>query len=175
LLISIDELKEYKEFQNIPDKTLELKLKAIEIAIRQITHNNFQNRLKRICVPSNNNILIGTSPYFKVGDTIEISENVNKGLYTIKAITDDYIELDGEIFDEVRNLCTKIEYPADIVAGAIELLKYEFSDVKSKTGIASESLSRHSVTYEKLDNSNTLYGYPTALFGFCSKYVKARF
>lgn len=174
MLISIEELRELKEFQTIPEKTLKRKIRAIEIAIRKYTNNNFQNRLKRVELPSSNNILNGTCQYFKIGDTIEISESVNAGLYTIKDIDAEYIKFEEDIFDESHNLCTKIEYPVDIIDGAIDLLKWEISG-KNKIGISSETLSRHSVTYQNLDVNNSINGYPIALFSFCDKYKKARF
>ena len=176
MLISIEELKKIDEFKNIPDNTLELKIKAIEQTIRQITSNKFQNRLKRIVASSNDNMLNGTSPYFKIGDTIEISAGINTGLYTIKSITDTNIVFNEELLDYQDNLCTKIEYPLDIINGAIELLKWEVSpkSTKNKIGIASETISRHSVSYAN-NKDNIKYGYPIELLGFCIPYEKARF
>lgn len=174
MLISITELKEMKEFANIPLDTLKRKINAVEIAIRQTTNNNFQNRLKRIVASSSGNVLNSTSPYFKVGDTIQISESINDGLYVIEEITENTIKLDKDIFDSEHNLCTKIEYPADIIEGAIKLLDWDIKN-GDKTGIASETISRHSVTYQTLDANNTVNGYPASLFGFCKKYQKARF
>ena len=177
MLISIKELKEIEDFKDIDENTLERKIKTIETKIRQVTSNNFQNRLKRIVASSGTNILNGTSQYFKVGDTIEISESINNGLYTIKEIVDGNIIFNEELYESEHNLCTKIEYPLDIIDGAIELLKYEVSpkSVKNKVGISSETISRHSVTYKNLDKNNMIEGYPAELFAFCSKYEKARF
>lgn len=177
MLISIKELKEMKEFQSIDEKTLERKIKTIETKIRKVTNNNFQNRLKRIVASSGGNVLNETSPYFKVGDTIEISESINNGLYTIKAIENGKISFEEDIFDSEHNLCTKIEYPLDIIDGALELLDYDVNpnSTKKKVGISSETISRHSVTYKNMDKNNMIEGYPAELFSFCSKYEKARF
>ena len=178
MLISINEVKKLNEFSTIPESTLKRKLDAIEIAIRQITNNNFQNRLKRIVASSNNNLLEGTSQYFKVGDTIQITESINDGLYVIKAINEDTITFNNDIYDSEHNLCTKIEYPADIIEGALKVLSWDVKNA-DKVGVASESesLSRHShsVTYKNYDGTNTISGYPAELFNFCRKYGKARF
>ncbi len=176
MLISIEKLKQINEFQGIPKDTLERKMKAIEQTIRQVTSNNFQNRLKRIVASSSGNKINNTSPYFKVGDTIQISESINNGLYTIKEITDANIVFNEEVYDSEHNLLTKVEYPLDVIEGAIELLKWEVSpnSTKNKVGIASETISRHSVSYAN-NKDNMKYGYPVELLGFCSKYEKARF
>lgn len=176
MLISIKELKEIKEFENIPNKTLERKIKAIEQTIRQVTSNNFQNRLKRIVASSSDNKLNGVCPYFKVGDTIQISESINNGLYVIKEMNEANIVFDEDIFDSDNNLATKVEYPIDVIEGAIELLKWEVdpNSTKNKVGIASETISRHSVSYDN-NSDNVTSGYPTKLLNFCKKYEKARF
>lgn len=67
-----------------------------------------------------------------------------------------------------------IVYPADIKMGVITLLKWEL-DNREKAGIASESLSRHSVTYADQTKENTSMGYPVALIGFLKPYMRARF
>ena len=46
---------------------------------------------------------------------------------------------------------------------------------RSKVGIKSETLSRHSVTYFDLDKTNQVMGYPVSLLGFLEKYKKVRF
>lgn len=174
MLITTKELKSMSDFKDVDEKILERKMKAIEIAIREHTHNNFQNKQIRFITFSLNNKLNGSSPYLKVGDTIEITESINQGLYTIKEINDGSITFNEDIYDSEHNLITKIEYPADIIEGAIGLLKWNLENA-DKVGIASETLSRHSVSYKTLDGNNTIKGYPAELFGFCNTYMKARF
>jgi hypothetical protein len=41
--------------------------------------------------------------------------------------------------------------------------------------VASETISRHSVTYVDQTGENTIMGYPVALMGFLKPYIKARF
>jgi len=181
MLISVSKLKEINDFKEIAEDELKREIKAVEKAIRSHTHNNFQNRLVRTSGSSENNKIKCKSPFFEVGDTVEISQSVNKGLYVIESIEDGYITLDSKIYDFGYNLVTKIEYPEDIISGAIDLLKWKYSPeaIKSRNGVASESetISRHSqsTTYKNYDSNNTINGYPAELFGFCKPYIKARF
>ena len=46
--------------------------------------------------------------------------------------------------------------------------------MRSKTGIKSETLSRHSVTYFDMDASNSLDGYPASIVGFLDPYYQMR-
>ena len=63
-------------------------------------------------------------------------------------------------------------FPEDIKMGVVELFKWE-EQYRDKLGISSETISRHSVSY----NSNVqLEGtYPKELFNFIKPYMKARF
>lgn len=179
MLISVEKLKEYDDrFEKINDNKLEQKLKSIESSIRKHTNNNFQNRNIRFVASSTNQELNGYSSYLKVDDTIEISNSINNGLYTIKSLEDGKITFNEVIYDSEYNLCTKVEYPPDLVDGAIELLDWKLNK-SDKVGISSESetISRHSTTtnYRNFNKDNTIDGYPIELFGFCNPYIKARF
>ena len=66
------------------------------------------------------------------------------------------------------------EYPMDVKMGVVNLMKWEL-DMRDKVGVASESISRHSVTYVDQTGINTVMGYPVALMGFLKPYKKARF
>ena len=66
------------------------------------------------------------------------------------------------------------EYPVLVKLGALELLKYdEANSDKGMEDVASESISRHSVTYK--DRSANVDGYPKNLLAFLKPYKKARF
>lgn len=181
MLISTKDLKKLEPFKDIAEDELKREINAIELAIREHTHNNFQNRYARFSGTSKDNKIYGYNPYLKVGDTIEISQSVNKGLYVIETIEDNYITLDKDVFDFESNLVTKVEYSEDVISGAIKLLEwvYDPNVKKSRNGVASESetISRHSqsTTYKAYDSNNTIKGYPSELFGFCRTYIKARF
>lgn len=176
MIVSVKELMEMTEFIGMSESVLERKLKAIEDLVRAYTNNNFQNRMKRFSAPSSDSLLLGWSKLLKVGDTVQISESINNGLYVVKAIdrVNKTTTLDAELYDADFNLVTKVEYPAGIVEGVINLMRWEVQN-RSKVGIQSETLSRHSVTYFAQDANNQLMGYPVTLLGFLKPYIKARF
>ena len=71
---------------------------------------------------SRGNRIIGTSDYLKVNDTVQISQScVNDGLYTITEIGDDFIRVNGDLYHHPDKLVTKVEYPADVKAGVLEM------------------------------------------------------
>lgn len=67
------------------------------------------------------------------------------------------------------------EWPPDIKMGVVKLIKYDLRNAPEKAGIAAETLSRHSVTYEARTADNTALSYPAALMGFLKPYMRARF
>ncbi len=173
MITDIAELKKELGRDNISDNYLCRKMKAIEKAIRAYTNNNFQNRLVRYEAPSDNNVLLLTSPYLATGDTLQITQSINEGLYQITEIGG-CVRCDGALYPCEYNLVTKVEYPEDVIEGCINLLKWDIEN-RDKVGVQSETLSRHSITYFNQDTSNTLMGYPVALLGFLKPYIKARF
>jgi len=66
------------------------------------------------------------------------------------------------------------EWPDDIRMGVIRLIQWDMG-AGQKVGIASETLSRHAVTYESTTAENTAMGYPKALTAFLRPYTRARF
>lgn len=174
MIISVEELKKCIDVKDVSDVQLQMKLDAIENGIRKHTNNNFQERRIRFVAPTDTSAVLCTNPLLRVGDTVQISESINDGLYLITAIDDGVITLDKPLYPVKDNLVTKIQYGADIRQGVINLMQWEI-DMRDKVGIASETLSRHSVTYFSQDASNTLMGYPVALLGFLEPYYKARF
>lgn len=66
------------------------------------------------------------------------------------------------------------DYPIDVKLGAVNLLKWETAN-RDKVGIASETISRHSVSYVDMTDDNSVMGYPKSLLGFLQPYKKARF
>ena len=176
MLISAGDLKDkYEKFNDIDDDLITHKLNVIENAIRKYTNNNFQNRLIRFNASVEGGVIKGTSPYLKQLDTIEISDGVNKGLYTVISVADEVKTIEP-LYDYPNQLITKIEYPIDVIEGAIDLLDWELlKQGKELTGVASESISRHNVSYVQRTNDNTISGYPIELFNFCENYKKARF
>lgn len=63
-------------------------------------------------------------------------------------------------------------YPDDVKFGVINMIRWDMEN-RERAGIASETLSRHSVTYES--GADTISGYPVSVIGFLKLYEKARF
>lgn len=175
MIIKSETLAAMEEFKGMDINALSTKLEAIESLIRSYTNNNFQNRMMRMEVPAVNGVLLGHSPYFEIGDTLQISQStVNDGLYAVKEITEYAVSLDKKLYDSPLNTATKVIYPADVKKGIIDLMIWEKNN-RQKVGIKSETLSRHSVTYYDQDSNNQVMGYPVSLLGFLKPYVKPRF
>ena len=167
MIISVEELKEHITTDKT-DKVLEAMLQALELSIRKYTNNNFQNRNKRFYADIVDGSLNSFSyPWLSEGDTVQITESkFNDGLYILSG--------NMGLLDEEDVLVTKVEYPADVKMGVVNLAKWELNN-REKVGIQSESISRHSVTYFNMDGDNSTMGYPKSLLGFLKPYMKARF
>lgn len=178
MIISVDKAKQLIDFKDWTDERIEMKLKSIEQTIRAYTNNNFQHRAYRCRadIVDSNIFAANAASLFKIGDTVQFSESgLNAGLYVIAGVDDDGFTLEeDDIKDEKNILVTKIEYPADVIDCALNLLQWEISN-RQKVGIQSETLSRHSVTYFNMDSSNQAMGYPSSLLGCLKAYRKARF
>lgn len=66
------------------------------------------------------------------------------------------------------------QWPMDIKLGVARMMEWDLG-TGTKAGIASESISRHSVTYESQTSDNSIMGYPKRLMGFLRPYMCARF
>lgn len=177
MIMTVAELRQYV-ITNEVDQVLEAKLQALELLIRAYTNNNFQKRAFRavaVAVSDGNKLITAASNPFKAGDTLQVTDSeFNDGLVTIKAVTSETIAVKEDLIDESGIVVTKVVYPADVRMGCANLMKWEL-DNRDKVGVASETISRHSVTYFNMDGDNSLMGYPKALLGFLKPYTKARF
>ena len=175
MIVTVSEFRQFVETDET-DAVLERRLKALELFIRGRTHKNFQVRGTGRMVDVADGLFTceGLHP-FEVGDTLEISGSLlNDGLFTVKEANDDTFRVNEKTRDENVLFVTLVEYPEDIKMGVVQLLKYDLEN-REKAGIQSESISRHSVTYQTLDESNTDRGYPVHLMGFLKRHMKARF
>ena len=173
MIISVEEAKKLVEFKGWTDEKISRKLKSIEQTIRQYTNNNFQaTAYRRTADIVGSLFVVETLVPFAVGDTVQISESgLNEGLFTVVGVDDSTFTVDEDVHDESDVLVTKIHYPEDVVDIAITLLEWSIN-LGSKVGIKSETLSRHSVTYE---DSGTLFnGYPVGILNGLQLYRKAR-
>lgn len=173
MIVSVEELKMQVDCGTATDEQIIAKLKAIEAVIRRYTNNNFQVRGVRFAGYSQGMFVYGSPQGFSVGDVVQVSaSNVNDGLYTVMGVQQDGLLLNEYLLDAEYNLVTKVKYPADVIQCAIDLYKWK-QNMGDKVGIKSESISRHSVTYE--DSSNLFMGYPVAILKGLSLCGKARF
>ncbi len=174
MLMTVEKLRGYIKSDE-SDEALEVKLQALESLIRNYTHNNFQLQNIRSRSEIIDGIILNPPEHIGTGDTIQISDSLlNNGIFTVKEISDSGMTVDGGLLDCKRNLITKVRYPPDVIMGAVNMLKWD-SENRSKVGIQSETISRHSVTYFNMDNDNSVMGYPKSLLGFLKPYMKARF
>lgn len=171
MILSVETLKGRVQCSEADDVITD-RLESIEMVIRAYTNNNFQNRAIRFAGHSDTFRVYGRAQYFRKGDTVQISASgVNDGLYTVKSVTDDSLELDGNLFAVEENLVTKIEYPADVIQCAVDLFTWK-QTMGDKVGVKSETLSRHSVTYE--DSATLFMGYPVGILNGLLMHRKAR-
>ena len=176
MIISIEDARALVGFpESWTDEKIRMKLLAVEQTIRAYTNNNFQNRGYRVKADVAGSVFMSeTLIPFSVGDTVQISESrLNDGLFTVSEANDTTFMVNEQTRDEVDVLVTKITYPADVVACAVNLLEWEVNN-RAKVGVQSETLSRHSVTYFNMDNANNVMGYPGSLLGCLKAYRKAR-
>ena len=175
MIISVEDAKSLIDFGDWTDARIEMKLKSIEQTIRAYTNNNFQDRGRRCTVDIVDGAFVsGSDVPFAVGDTVQVSETgLNDGLFTVSYVDGSTFTTEREPADEKRVLCTRIAYPADVVACCVNLLEWEIRN-RAKVGIQSETLSRHSVTYFNQDSANQVMGYPASLLGCLSAYRKVR-
>lgn len=177
MLMTVDELKKYITTDE-SDELLEAKLQAIEYAIRSYTNNNFCVRAFRAvaaALPDNTLHLESYVP-FAVDDTLQITESdfMQDCLVTVVSASGNTIIVNESLFEEADVVITKVVYPHDVKMGAVNLMKWELNN-RDKVGIASETISRHSVTYFNMDAGNSVMGFPASLLGFLKPYKKARF
>ena len=172
MIISVAELKSQVDCGNATDEQITVKLEAIEAVIRKYTQNNFQQRGVRFSGHTNGMRVYGVPQYLDIGDTVQISgSEVNDGLYQVTEVGADYLQVDRFLLATDYNLVTKIKYPADVIECAVTLYKWK-QNMGDKVGIKSETISRHSVTYE--DSATLFMGYPIGILNGLSLYKKAR-
>ena len=178
MIISVSEIRQYIESDET-DQVLEARLQALEMIVREYTNNNFQVRPFRavaVAVAEGNKLIINSVVPFTVGDTLQITESelMQNQLVTIASVENGTIKVNEDLYDESGVVITKVKYPADVKMGVVNLLKWELNS-RDKVGVASESISRHSVTYFDMSKENSIMGFPASLFGFLKPYKKAMF
>lgn len=174
MIISVEKAKELIDFKGWSDEKVARKLKAIEQTIRAYTNNNFQVRTCRKTADIVGGLFVveALTP-FKIDDTVQISESdLNAGLFTVASVTDSTFMVTEDVADENDVLVTLVKYPEDVVDCALNLLEWDINN-RAKVGIKSETLSRHSVTYE--DSASMFMGYPVGILNAVKLHKKVRF
>ena len=172
MIITVADLKNQINCGTATDEQITVKIEAIEAVIRAYTNNNFQQRGIRFSGQSSGTKIYGVPQYFDVGDTVQISGSlVNDGLYQVTEVSESYLQVDKFLLNTDYNLVTKIKYPADVIQCAVDLYKWK-QNMGEKVGIKSETISRHSVTYE--DSATLFMGYPVGILNGLNLYKKAR-
>lgn len=176
MIMTVAELRRYVETDET-DQVLEVRLQALEGLIRAYTNNKFQARAFRAVAvaASDNSLMINTTVPFAAGDTLQITESdlMPDSLVTVVSVDGNTVKVKEDLFDESGVVITKVKYPQDVKMGAVNLMKWELAQ-REKAGIASETISRHSVTYYDMSEGNTVMGFPKSLMGFLRPYKKAR-
>lgn len=175
MLMTVEDFRQLVQTEET-DEQLSARLKAVELFIRGYTHNNFQVRgTGRIADVVGGVFTVEALNPYEIGDTLHISGSErNDGLYTVKAASDNGFTVNEKTRDEIDVFVTLVEYPEDVKLGAAELLKYDMES-REKADVQSETISRHSVTYTTMDESNSAAGYPLHLLGFLQRHMRARF
>lgn len=177
MIMTVAELRQFVTTDET-DRALEARLLALEMSIRAYTNNAFQNRGFRCVADIRGGVFMSESLIpFDVGDTVMISQSdlQSDWLCTVKEVTDDTtFTVNEAVADDDCVLVTKVVYPADIKLGVANMLKWQLEN-GDKVGVASETISRHSVTYFNMDGDNSTLGFPKSLTGFLRPYMKARF
>lgn len=186
MLMTVEELKQYIT-TNKSDMVLKAMLQALELTIRRYTNNNFQNRGFRVEADIKAGVFMSESLIpFEVGDTIMVSESDLQSdcLAVVTEVNDLTFTTDSEWADEDNVLVTKVVYPADVKLGAANIIDWQLRNQAMNSGdasqapVASETISRHSVSYatdaSEADLS-TEFGVPRKHVAFLKGHKKARF
>lgn len=177
MIMSVAELRQFVTTDET-DQALEARLQALELLIRAYTNNNFQVRAFRsvaVAMADHDLVCNGAVP-FRAGDTLQITESdfMPNSLVTVASVEGNTVTVREDVYDESGVVVTKVKYPADVMQGVVNMLKWQL-DNGDKVGVQSETISRHSVTYFDQSAANTAMGYPVALLGFLQPYKRARF
>lgn len=170
MLMTVEHLRKFVETAETEEMLNEY-LTALESAVRQETHNTFTERGFRHVTAIQGGVMLTPSLRILTGDTVQIGEQ----LYTV--LPDSM--LSPAPADTDSAVLHRVAYPPDVVMGCVEILRYKLSragqNAADRAGIASETISRHSVTFSGEDAYSGILGVPARLTKFLDRYRKARF
>lgn len=173
MLMTVDELRKLVETDE-NDSSLMMRLNAIEQSIRSYTNNSFINRGTLQEASVLNGALLTELDDFRKGNTIEMFyTRASNGLYVIsEVIAPCTYSLDTDCPDCAGKVAL-VKYPSDVLFGAAMMIRYDIEN-EGREGIASETISRHSVSYVVSNESNSLMGYPSKLTSFLRPYRRVK-
>lgn len=174
MIMTVEELRRHMETDE-DDQVLEARLQALELLVRGYTHNNFTvHHTGRLADVVGGTFHLDETADFESGDTVQVSGERNRGLYTVDEAAAASFTVLEKTYDDIDCYIVKVVYPMDVKLGVVNLMKWE-SAARDKAGVQSETISRHSITYTDQTAENTAMGYPAALMGFLRPYMQARF
>lgn len=174
MIVSYEIIAEEPELVGLTESQLTLRLLAVEQFIRNYTNNCFIVRGIDFEGEVENGKIKGFNPNIKEGDRVEIDDDgINDGIYDVVSVEDGYTELDSPLLDGEKVTVRLIRYPADVVYGATNLMKWDEKH-RDRIGLQAETLSRHTISYD-VNADKKGRGYPTGMLGFLKGHMKARF
>lgn len=174
MIMTVEELRRYMATDE-EDQVLEARLQALELLIRGYTNNDFLvHHTGRLASITDGVITLQGAAEYAQGDTVQLSGGRNNGVYNVETAGETTLTVREKVYDDPHSYVTKVEYPMDVKMGIVSMMKWEDAN-RDKAGIASESISRHSVTYVDQTEENTTLGFPAMLTGFLQPYMRARF
>jgi len=163
------------DLADVDTDVLELKLAAVEMTVRGFTNNPFTVTNATVTAPIEDGRVFGRHGAIRQGDTVVVSRSqLDDGLYTVEEVTAVSTVLDRVLMGHGKLRMTLVRYPADVRAGALELLRWDALNRGKQTKKA-ETLSRHRVEYATPTDEAMKSGYPADLLAFLRPYRKARF
>lgn len=173
MLIAVEEFRKIVK-TDIADDELRTRLAALETAIRRYTNNRFTVRGSERKIEVRGGRIVLPSSFYIIGDSVELqAEEYRDKVFNVTDMDGDVLTVDEDLRFDGEYTMALVQYPKDVVMGAVNLLKWDISN-REKVGVKSETISRWSVTYYDMD-TNALLGYPSSLLGFLKPYMKARF
>jgi len=177
MIISVEDVKK-RITTNLDETVLGEKLQALEIQIREYTNNRFLKKpYVRINAEIQGGVFMSDSLIpFKVGDTVQVSvgrDAIDCGVCTVKEISGTTFTV-NEDMDNITNASVSlVQYKADVKNGVVELLDWKLKNA-DKVGLQSETISRHSMTFDRTSIDKN-FGVPNDLLAFLKPYKNPRF
>ena len=173
MLIDVATLRKFIETDE-DDFKLAFRVDAVEHSIRAYTNNNFLLQQTVQDMSISGGVMNVANAIFKVNDTVQLFHTgYLDGIYDV---TDDLggscYKLSGDLPD-CSGTVGLVRYPKDVISGAVAMIAYDI-DNEGRDGVASESLSRHSVSYVALGSGNSIAGYPTHVTSFLKPYRRLK-